>query len=284
MRGENPKFGQASEKSKAFKSQGRLTALQKTGSSKMANEPINRIFGPPEDAGHEQSQTGTSIFDPVLCELAYTWFCPPGGVVLDPFAGGSVRGIVAAFLGYKYIGVDLSEAQVEANQEQAARIVPDNLPRWIVGDSRDLRKLLDKRLDFLFTCPPYFDLEVYSDDPRDLSLADDYREFSDAHRDIVWQAVDLLKPNRFVCWVVGDIRDKDGFYRSLPFHTMLTFTGAGLRLYNEAILVTAIGSLPIRIGKQFKAGRKLGKTHQNVLVFVKGDPKKAANACSEKEA
>src|SRR5262245_29678572 len=22
--------------------------------------------------------SGTSIFDPVLCELAYTWFCPPG--------------------------------------------------------------------------------------------------------------------------------------------------------------------------------------------------------------
>jgi len=31
-------------------------------------------------------QSGTSIFDPVLCELAYRWFCPPGGTVLDPFA------------------------------------------------------------------------------------------------------------------------------------------------------------------------------------------------------
>lgn len=30
---------------------------------------------------------------PVLCELAYRWFCLAGGLVLDPFAGGSVRGI-----------------------------------------------------------------------------------------------------------------------------------------------------------------------------------------------
>jgi hypothetical protein len=44
--------------------------------------------------------------------------------------------------------------------------------------------------------------------------------------------------------------------------------------YNEVILVTAIGSLPVRITKQFQAGRKIGKTHQNVLVFYKGDPAK----------
>lgn len=33
-------------------------------------------------------QPGTSVFDPVLCELAYRWFSPRGGLVLDPFAGG----------------------------------------------------------------------------------------------------------------------------------------------------------------------------------------------------
>ncbi|GHA66117.1 hypothetical protein GCM10009007_03210 [Formosimonas limnophila] len=31
------------------------------------------------------------------------------------------------------------------------------------------------------------------------------------------------------------------------------------------------------------AARKLGKTHQNILVFVKGDPKKATQACGEVE-
>ena len=66
--------------------------------------------------------TGTSIFDPVLCELAYTWFSPPGGVVLDPFAGGSVRGIIAAALGRKYIGIDLRPEQVQANEEQVPTI------------------------------------------------------------------------------------------------------------------------------------------------------------------
>jgi hypothetical protein len=26
--------------------------------------------------------SGTSVFDPVLCELAYRWFCPPGFALL----------------------------------------------------------------------------------------------------------------------------------------------------------------------------------------------------------
>lgn len=46
--------------------------------------------------GPDTYQSGTSIFDPVLCELAYRWFTPADGSILDPFAGGSVRGIVAA--------------------------------------------------------------------------------------------------------------------------------------------------------------------------------------------
>lgn len=62
---------------------------------------------------------GASIFDPVLCELSYRWFCPEGGKILDPFAGGSVRGVVAGVLGYEYEGIDLRLDQVEANRKQA---------------------------------------------------------------------------------------------------------------------------------------------------------------------
>jgi hypothetical protein len=48
--------------------------------------------------------------------------------------------------------------------------------------------------------------------------------------------------------------------------------------YNEIILITQTGSLAIRVGRQFTISRKIGKTHQNVLVFCKGDPKIAAEA------
>ena len=204
--------------------------------------------------------------------------------MLDPFAGGSVRGIVASKLGRQYIGVDLRPEQIAANKTQAARICDDPQPAWIVGDSRYLAALLPEvAADLVFSCPPYGDLEVYSDDQADLSTMD-YPAFLEAYRAIVAAAVGLLKPDRFACFVVGDIRDKKGFYRRFVSDTEQAFEDAGARLYNEAILVTAVGSLPIRVGRQFDSGRKLGKTHQNVLVFCKGDPKKATEAIGIVEA
>lgn len=224
------------------------------------------------------NQTGTSIFDPTLTELCYRWFCPPGGQILDPFAGGSVRGVVASLLGYRYWGCDLRAEQIEANRVQGTAICGDTQPTWVCGDSAEMAATAPEA-DFIFSCPPYGDLEKYSDDPRDLS-AMDYHAFTFAMRRIVLASAARLKPNRFACFVVGDFRDKrTGFYRNFVSDTIDSFKRCGLELYNEAILVTCVGSLPIRITKQFEASRKLGKTHQNVLVFVKGDPKEAARAC-----
>jgi len=228
--------------------------------------------------GQLQEANGTSIMDPVLCECAYRWFCPPKGLVVNPMAGESSYGIVAAYLGYRYKGVELRPEQVEANRKQAEDIgVP---AEWIEGDGRNVGKLVNEPADFIMSCPPYADLEVYSDNPLDLSTLE-YDEFIAAYRDIIAKSVALLKPNRFACFVVGDIRDKRGLYRNFVGDTVTAFAAAGLALYNEAILVTAVGSLPIRAGKQFSAGRKLGKTHQNVLVFVKGDWRQAVKDCGE---
>lgn len=230
-----------------------------------------------EKYGREE-MNGTSIFDPVLCELAYRWFCPHGGVVLDPFAGGSVRGIVASVLGRQYVGVDLRMEQVEANRAQGEAICADPVPVWHVGDSRKIQRIAGGvEADFIFSCPPYVDLEVYSDDPADLSTLG-YADFLEAYRAIIAEACAMLKPNCFACFVVGEVRDKKGNYYGFVPDTIRAFEDAGLRYYNEAILVTACGSLPIRAGKQFESGRKLGKTHQNVLVFVKGDAKAATQA------
>ena len=219
-----------------------------------------------------------TIFDPTLCELVYHWFCPRAGQIVDPFAGGSVRGIVAGLLGYRYHGIELRPEQVAANAEQLEQIAHGKPVTWVCGDAA-VELPNAPRADFVFSCPPYGDLERYSDDPRDLSSMT-HAEFLRAYRDIISKAVARLKVDRFACFVVGDYRDKrSGNYRGFVADTVRAFSDAGSELYNDAVLVTAVGSLPLRVGKQFAAGRKLGKTHQNVLLFVKGDGRKAANAC-----
>ena len=227
--------------------------------------------------GDDAQKLNTSIFDPVMCELAYSWFSGKGAQVVDPFAGGSVRGIVASCLGRKYWGGELRGEQVEANRKQGAELCPqDGDLQWVQGDS--LKTLDDAPdADFVFSCPPYGDLEVYSDDPDDISNME-YHTFKAAYGRIILKAVKRLKQDRFACFVVGDFRDKKGFYRNFVSDTIAAFESAGARYYNEGILVTSVGSASMRVTKQFNAGRKFAKTHQNVLVFCKGDWRKAAEA------
>lgn len=228
----------------------------------------------------------TSVFDPVVCELAYRWFCPPGGAVLDPYAGGSVRGLVAALLGRDYVGIDLRKEQITANEEQALQVFSawpheHGTPVWLEGDSRELPKLLHGKpesVDFVFTCPPYYDLEKYSADPRDLSNAKEYHKFLDAYRDIIGHAAQYLRQDRFACFVVGEVRDKKGCYHGLVPDTIRAFVDHGLSYYNEFVLVTPLGTAPVRASRLFVAGRKTVKAHQNVLVFCKGDPRAASDA------
>lgn len=231
------------------------------------------------------SQVGTSIFDPVLCEIAYRWFSPPGGRVLDPFAGGSVRGIVAAELGRSYLGIDLRHEQVLANAAQADEICATAERRaavgWLTGDSSEV--LLDlaelgKRYDLVFTCPPYYDLEQYGDDERDLSAMTS-TGFDTAYDVILRSAVALLADDSFAVLVVSDVRGPDGNYRPLADVTTAIMARAGLGLYNRAVLVSPVGSLPVRAARMFTSSRKLGRTHQDVLVYLKGDARRATERC-----
>lgn len=238
-------------------------------------------YRPVENGGGTMNGTGTSVFDPVLCETQYLWFTKEGDRIIDPFAGGSVRGIVAVELGRHYTGIDLREEQVEANRENA-KICENGTPVWIMGDSLNIKELAPGKYDFLFTCPPYGNLEVYSDDPNDLSTMDD-DSFDKTYTDILINTADMLEADRFACIVVGNYRNKKGYLRDLVGLTIKAMEQAGCHYYNDMIFVTPAGSLPIRVGKQFKASRKVGKTHQYILNFVKGNPKTAASRLGDVE-
>jgi len=225
------------------------------------------------DLGGKRKESETSIFDPVLCELIYSWLVPKNGSIIDPFSGGSVRGIVAGMMGYSYSGIDLNKSQIEENISQCGYIeqIPKGKVKWFHGDSvKEFVKF--KESDFLFSCPPYFNLEVYSEDKRDISNMT-LEEFTEAYTKIIHNSCTKLKNNRFACFVIGNIRDSKGMLIDLSGITISAFEKCGVKFYNELILVNNVGSLPIRINKQFSTSRKFGKVHQNILIFVKGCPK-----------
>lgn len=222
---------------------------------------------------------GLSTFDPVLAETCYTWYCPPGGRVIDPFAGGSVRGLVAGNLGYDYTGVDLSPEQLDANRDQgddwATRDLLAAPVRWIYGDAVEVLPTLPAgEFDYALTCPPYHTLEHYTRDPRDLSRMR-WKRFTRVYREIVAATVERLADDRFMTWVVGEVRDGAGMLRGLVPLTIEAHEQVGARFYNDAVVLNVIGTAAARLPGQWRATRKFGCHHQYALTFVKGDPRAA---------
>jgi DNA modification methylase len=244
---------------------GRADELTYTGAASKFD--YYRVKEGKRETTDEQS---TSIFDPALTELMYNWFCPEKGMILDPFAGGSVRGIVANYLGFNYTGIELRQEQVDSNREQAINLLPvNNQPQWYCGDSEKvLGETWQHQFDMIFSCPPYADLEVYSDLPDDLSNMD-YKAFATKYRTIIGKALKLLKRDCYAVFVVGEVRGKDGFYYDFVGDTKRAFIEQGAKLYNDCVLLNVVGSASMRAGKVFDAGKKLTKIHQNVLVFKK---------------
>lgn len=236
----------------------------------------NNALGALTNRDKEQSESTKKItntadgitFDPALCEVLYKWFCIDNGTILDPFAGGSVRGIVANKLGYKYTGIDIRQEQIDSNREQGLDILEvDNQPNWYCGDSNEVLEGFNKEFDFVFSCPPYADLEVYSDLEGDISNKP-YEEFLRLYESIIEKSCKLLKKDGLACFVVGEVRDKKGNYIGFVPDTIRAFEKCGMKFYNEAILLNAIASASMRANNNMKS-KKLVKVHQNILVFKK---------------
>jgi len=185
-------------------------------------------------------------------------------------------------LGRRCIGVDLSMTQIHHNrrtlwayEEDPTYPVLDYAPVWLRGDSGDLGGPAD--CDMVFSCPPYGNLERYSDDPKDLSTLS-WPAFRTGYLRCIAKAAEALMNDRFAVFVVGNYLE-GGKFRDLVGLTVEAFGQAGCEYHAELIINTSMGTAPRRASKHFEQRRRPIRTHQTVLVFVKGDARRAAAAC-----
>ena len=105
----------------------------------------------------------------------------------------------------------------------------------------------------------------------------DYPQFLETYRTIIKAVCSHLKENRFAVFVVGEVRDKKtGAYYDFVPGTIKAFEDAGLKYYNELILLNVAGGKAYTAGHDAKKSRKIAKVHQNILAFVKADADEAA--------
>ena len=215
---------------------------------------------------------GTSIFDPVLALIILNWFTPKGkSKITDCFSGDSIIGAVSSMLGNIFTGIELRQEQVNLNNSRLL----NSESRYICDDGRNILNHVDENSqDLFFTCPPYYNMEVYSDLENDASNQETYEDFIEIIDEAFTNSIKTLKDNRFAVIVASDVRDqKTGYYYPFLSDIKNIFEKNGMGLYNEIILADPLTTAGIRARKIFRT-RKVVKVHQNVLVFYKGDVNK----------
>jgi len=239
----------------------------------------NVLAGGSSEKDVMNNMNGSSILDAVLAELMIKWFTEEGFTTFDPFAGDTVFGFISGYLKRPFEGIELRQEQVNFNQMQCNR---ENLNcKYICDTSENMNNHIENgSKDFIFSCPPYADLEVYSDLKEDLSTMS-HEVFFKVYEKVLKNTYSKLKNDRFAVIVTSEVRNKKGEYIRLVPNTINIMVEAGYIYYNDIILMNSVGTLPMRTGRHMNAGRKIGRRHQNVLVFYKGNPNNIKNNFSE---
>lgn len=68
--------------------------------------------------GHPLACENEAPFPEFLAEFFIKSFCPPGGIVLDPFCGSGTTCAMAALCDRHYIGIDIRPSQVELSERR----------------------------------------------------------------------------------------------------------------------------------------------------------------------
>ena len=131
----------------------------------------------------------------------------PGDLVVDPFAGYGTTVAVAARMGRRAIGIELVPEHLEI-----ARRRTTSDARLILGDARDLSRLVDEPIDLVLTSPPYMPATDHPQNPLAGYATDggDYATYLRELGSIFGQVAKLLRPGGRLVVNVANVVAIDG--------------------------------------------------------------------------
>ena len=216
------------------------------------------------DRRHGVNNGKCSVFNPHLAQMILSAYCPKHAKIYDAFGGGGTRGYIATKMGFDYTGIELREEEYKRVKEQ--------MKEWgmnfnfLLEDST--KYIPDEEYDFAFTCPPYYDLEVYSDLDNDLSNAKTYNEYLKMLEMVIKNIYTCLKPNAFAVFVLGNFRNRKGELEHLNGDLINISKKIGFKLWDELIWQGASSVALTRCGK-FEKNRKSVRMHEYIVVLKK---------------
>jgi len=206
-----------------------------------------------------------SIFNPHLALMILAAYAPEKAKIFDPYGGGGTRGFMAKRAGHDYLGVEIRKEEVDRILERQKEL--DVKFDIVCADSTEYIPDTEA-YNFAYTCPPYYDLEQYSDLERDTSNADTYEEFLEMTKASLQHTYNALQSDSFAVWVVGNFRTKQGTLRHFNGDMVRLGQRVGFKLWDELIFWGASTVAAMRSG-MFEANRKSIRVHESIIIFKK---------------
>lgn len=210
-------------------------------------------------------------------------------IILDPFAGIGSTAIAAEAHGKTGIAIEIEEKFAKKARERpiTRNMFTGPKPDEPLGerhiftdDARNLMNYVEpETVDLVITSPPYWDILLqqrtadykeirhYGDEPKDLGKIRKYPAFLNALKSVFELVFDALRPGKYCCVIVMDIRKKDAFY---PFHADVANFMQDIGFIFDDIIIwdrrQEYSNLrPLGYPYVFR----INKVHEYVLVFKK---------------
>ncbi len=213
--------------------------------------------------------------------------------VYDPSAGwgGRILGAMSTDRVLHYIGTDPNPDNVGRYENVAefynthcfqsnpfwGRVDPNSYSVFsdgseIIGNNKEFKTYKGK-LDFVFTSPPYFNREQYSQDEtqsfKKFSAYDDWRK--NFLKPTLTTAYEWLRDDRFICWNIADIKICENKYIPLEQDSIDIIESLGGKYIEtyKMLMTRMIGIDVSSVKNSVKVGEDYYK-FEPILVFYKG--------------
>lgn len=208
-----------------------------------------------------------TLLNPLFCMSALNIWSEKDDIVLDPFGNRGNTGMIANLMQRHAISNDIVPEYYEQMVALGKKRRWKNY-RWdcICGDARNL-SLEDESIDCVYTSPPYWRQERYIEVDGSLGELDTYEKFLEGWNDSIKEMYRVIKPDKFVCIVIGDFR-YNGQLINYSGDTIDLAKRTGFNYWDWVTLclrtrVKQFASKPLKC-------KHVARSHEILLVFKKG--------------
>ena len=124
---------------------------------------------------------------PMRAKAIYERFCPKGGTIYDYACGygGRMLGALCSYNNYKYIGCEPNKdtyANLKHLGSEIEKVTGRSASHQLFNCCSEDLQLPEGTVDFAFSCPPFYAVEVYSDEPtQSINKFKTYNEWLDGY-------------------------------------------------------------------------------------------------------